>query len=90
MKALKNIIVIDFTRVLAGPTCTRVLVELGASVTKIEPPAGDVARIAGPFVDGHCGYYLQLNGGKRNLSIDLNWPEARKIDTEVTFTAIEL
>ena len=79
MKSLENITVIDFTRVLAGPTCTRVLAELGASVTKIEPPAGDVGRIAGPFIDGHCGYYLQLNGGKRNVSIDLNWPEARKI-----------
>ena len=76
-KPLEGISVVDFTRVLAGPTCTRVLVELGASVTKIEPPAGDIARNAGPFIDDECGYFLQLNGGKRNVSIDLNYPEGR-------------
>ncbi|MEM7255006.1 MAG: CaiB/BaiF CoA-transferase family protein, partial [Pseudomonadota bacterium] len=36
-------------------------------------------RMAGPFVAEECGYYLQLNGGKRNLSIDLNYPQARQI-----------
>ena len=79
MKPLDGVIVLDFTRVLAGPTCTRILVELGAAVTKVEPPAGDMARSGWPIVDGHSGYYLQLNAGKRNLCIDLNWPEARKI-----------
>ena len=79
MKPLDGVIVVDFTRVLAGPTCTRVLAELGASVTKIEPPAGDMARAGWPVIDKHSGYYLQLNGGKRNLCIDLNWPEARQI-----------
>ena len=83
MKPLDGVIVVDFTRVLAGPTCTRVLVELGASVTKIEPPAGDMARAGWPVIDKHSGYYLQLNGGKRNLCIDLNWPEARKIVFEL-------
>ncbi|MEM7250860.1 MAG: CoA transferase, partial [Pseudomonadota bacterium] len=79
MKPLAGIRVLDFTRVLAGPTCTRVLAELGAHFTKVEPPAGDIARMAGPFVAEECGYYLQLNGGKRNLSIDLNYPQARQI-----------
>lgn len=79
MKPLEGISVIDFTRVLAGPTCTRILVELGASVVKIEPPGGDLARAGSPTADGIAGYFLQLNGGKRNLCIDLNWPEAREI-----------
>ena len=79
MKPLEGISVIDFTRVLAGPTCTRILAELGASVIKIEPPSGDLARAGSPTVDGVAGYFLQLNGGKRNLCIDLNWPEARKV-----------
>ena len=83
MKPLDGVIVLDFTRVLAGPTCTRILVELGAAVTKVEPPAGDMARSGWPIVDGHSGYYLQLNAGKRNLCIDLNWPEARKIVFEL-------
>lgn len=78
MKPLENIKVLDFTRVLAGPTCTRILVELGADVTKVEPPGGDIGRIAAPQVEGQSAYYLQLNGGKRNLCIDLNWPEARE------------
>ena len=78
MKPLENIKVIDFTRVLAGPTCTRILAELGAQVTKVEPPSGDIGRIAAPQIQGRSAYYLQLNGGKRNLSIDLNWPEARE------------
>ena len=79
MKPLQDITVIDFTRVLAGPTCTRILAELGAKVTKIEPPAGDLSRAGSPTVEGFAGYFLQLNGGKRNLCIDLNWPEAREI-----------
>lgn len=88
MKPLKNIKVLDFTRVLAGPTCTRILVELGADVTKVEPPSGDIARIAAPQVDGHTSaYYLQLNGGKRNISIDLNWPEAREAVFKLCETA---
>ena len=78
MKPLENIRVLDFTRVLAGPTCTRILAELGAQVTKVEPPSGDIGRIAAPQIQGQSAYYLQLNGGKRNLSIDLNWPEARE------------
>ena len=83
MNPLDGVIVLDFTRVLAGPTCTRILAELGAEVTKVEPPAGDMARSGWPIVDGHSGYYLQLNAGKRNLCIDLNWPEARKIVFEL-------
>ena len=79
MKPLEGISVIDFTRVLAGPTCTRILVELGASVTKVEPPSGDLARAGSPTAGGMAGYFLQLNGGKKNLCIDLNWPEARAI-----------
>ena len=74
---LAGITVVDFTRVLAGPTATRILVEMGASVTKVEPPAADIARAASPSAGPTSGYYLQLNGGKRNLSIDLNYPEGR-------------
>lgn len=79
MKPLAGTKVVDFTRVLAGPTCTRILVELGAEVIKVEPPSGDMARMGSPTAGGVAGYYLQLNGGKRNLCIDLNWPEAREI-----------
>ncbi|GAP36728.1 CoA transferase [Piscinibacter sakaiensis] len=76
---LHGLRVLDFTRVLAGPHCTKLLRDLGADITKIEPPAGDVARNGVPHVDGMSLYYTQQNAGKRNLSIDLNWPEAREI-----------
>lgn len=83
MGTLDGMRVVDFTRVLAGPTCTRILAELGADVIKIEPPSGDIGRMAGPFIGDHCGYYLQLNGGKRNLSIDLGYPEGRRVVAEL-------
>lgn len=76
---LKGLRVIDFTRVLAGPHCTKALRDLGADVTKIEPPAGDAGRSGVPHINQMSVYYTQQNAGKRNLSLDLNWPEARTI-----------
>ena len=77
---LEGLKVIDFSRVLAGPLCTRTLQDLGAHVTKIEPPRGDVSRLAAPInPNGVTGYYAQQNAGKRNISIDLNKAEAKEI-----------
>jgi CoA:oxalate CoA-transferase len=78
---LEGLRVVDFTRVLAGPHCTKALRDLGADVTKIEPPSGDLGRVGLPHVDGLGMYYVQQNAGKRNLSIDLNYAEAREIVT---------
>ncbi|WAC90390.1 CaiB/BaiF CoA transferase family protein [Mycobacterium sp. Aquia_213] len=75
---LEGVRVIDFTRVLAGPHCTKHLLDLGAEVIKIEPPRGDISRFAFPRQDEISGYCAQQNAGKRNLSIDLNVPEARE------------
>ena len=80
---LEGLRVIDFTRVLAGPHCTKALRDLGADVTKIEPPSGDLARISLPHVGDMGLYFVQQNAGKRNLSIDLNWAEAREIVTDM-------
>ena len=76
---LQGLRVIDFTRVLAGPHCTKTLRDLGADVTKIEPPSGDLGRVGLPHVNGIGLYYVQQNAGKRNLSLDLNFAEAREI-----------
>jgi crotonobetainyl-CoA:carnitine CoA-transferase CaiB-like acyl-CoA transferase len=76
---LQGLRVVDFTRVLTGPHCTKALRDLGADVTKIEPPAGDLGRVGLPHVNGIGLYYVQQNAGKRNLSLDLNYAEAREI-----------
>jgi crotonobetainyl-CoA:carnitine CoA-transferase CaiB-like acyl-CoA transferase len=77
---LAGLKVVDFSRVLAGPLCARTLHDLGAEVLKIEPPRADVSRFSAPVTaNGMSGYYAQQNAGKRNLSIDLNRPEAREI-----------
>jgi crotonobetainyl-CoA:carnitine CoA-transferase CaiB-like acyl-CoA transferase len=80
---LEGLRVIDFTRVLAGPHCTKALRDLGADVVKIEPPSGDVGRVGLPIVGDLGLYYVQQNAGKRNISIDLNFPEGREIVTNL-------
>jgi CoA:oxalate CoA-transferase len=80
---LQGLRVVDFTRVLAGPHCTKALRDLGADVTKIDPPAGDLGRVGLPHIDGLGMYYIQQNAGKRNLSLDLNYAEAREIVADI-------
>ena len=79
-KALDGVVVLDLTRILAGPTCTQLLGDLGADVVKIERPGmGDDTRKWGPpFVEGADGeptsesaYYLSCNRSKRSLAIDM-------------------
>jgi crotonobetainyl-CoA:carnitine CoA-transferase CaiB-like acyl-CoA transferase len=62
---LEGIRVVDFARVLAGPHCTKHLLDLGAEVIKIEPPAGDISRMSYPRQGEISGYYAQQNAGKR-------------------------
>jgi CoA:oxalate CoA-transferase len=69
---LDGILVVDLTRVLAGPFCTMVLADLGARVIKVEAPRrGDDARHIGPFVDGRSAYFSSLNRGKESIALDL-------------------
>jgi len=72
--------VLDFTQVIAGPTCTLLMAEMGAEVIKIEmTPGGDPSRV-GPFIaKGRSGYYVQQNRGKKGLCIDLKHPDGLAI-----------
>jgi CoA:oxalate CoA-transferase len=69
---LSHIVVIDLTRVLAGPFCTMMLAELAARVIKVEEPRrGDDSRGFAPFHRGKSAYYLSLNRGKESIALDL-------------------
>jgi CoA:oxalate CoA-transferase len=76
---LSGIRVLDFSRVLAGPHCTRMLADLGADVIKVEPPDGDLTRFASPRINGLSAYFVQQNAGKRNISIDLGTPAGSEL-----------
>lgn len=69
---LRDIRVLDFTRVLAGPAASLALADLGAEIIKVEPPGdGDETRTFPPFRDGESHYYLSVNRGKKSIVIDL-------------------
>ncbi len=80
MGALEGIRVIDLSRVLGGPFSTQVLADHGASVIKIEPPAGDETRGWGPpFLGDTASYFLGLNRNKRGMALDLSKPRGREV-----------
>jgi CoA:oxalate CoA-transferase len=67
-----GLLVLDLTRVLAGPYCTMVLSELGARVIKVEnPDGGDDSRRFDPFQDDRSAYFASLNRGKESIALDL-------------------
>ncbi|KMK65062.1 CaiB/BaiF CoA-transferase family protein [Puniceibacterium sp. IMCC21224] len=78
--ALTGIRVLDLSRVLAGPSCTQTLADLGAEVWKIENPvAGDDTRgWMPPEVDGESTYFMCCNRSKKSVAIDLKSPEGRQ------------
>ena len=69
---LKNLLVVDLTRVLVGPYCTMILSDLGARVIKIEAPeTGDDSRKFGPFIKDYSAYFMSLNRGKESSALNL-------------------
>ncbi len=77
---LKNLLVVDLTRVLVGPYCTMILSDLGARVIKIEAPEiGDDSRNFGPFVQDYSAYFMSLNRGKESIALNLKNEDDKKI-----------
>lgn len=72
---LNGLLVVDFSRVLAGPFAAMMLADLGARVIKVERPGtGDDSRGYGPFVDGRSLYFARVNRGKESIALDLRSP----------------
>jgi crotonobetainyl-CoA:carnitine CoA-transferase CaiB-like acyl-CoA transferase len=81
---LDGLTVLDFTRVLAGPYCTRMLADLGARVLKIERPGeGDETRKGYVQVEDGRGdqatYFIRINAGKESVGLDLGHPRGREV-----------
>jgi len=70
---LSGILVADFSRVLAGPYCTMLLADMGATVIKVESPHGDdTRRWSPPTRDGEATYFLSVNRNKHSVVLDLD------------------
>jgi CoA:oxalate CoA-transferase len=86
-RALQGIRVLDLSHVLAAPTTTMILADLGAEVIHIEPPQGDDARDYGPYVGGedknHSSYFISLNRNKKSMVLNLKYEKGRKILEEL-------
>ena len=78
-KPLDGIVVLDFSRVLAGPFCSALLADLGASVIKVEPPQGDDQRWMGAFREGISVSFELINRNKESIRLDLKDPKGREI-----------
>jgi crotonobetainyl-CoA:carnitine CoA-transferase CaiB-like acyl-CoA transferase len=81
---LAGIRVLDCSRVLAGPFATMLLADLGADVTKLEPPSGDESRSWGPPWWGapeerRSAYFASVNRNKRSLVADLRTDGGRRV-----------
>src|SRR6201999_2475674 len=80
-----GLLVLDLTRVLAGPYAAMMLGELGARIIKIEPPIkGDDSRHIGPFIKTKSGkvksgYFMSVNRAKESIALDLKADGDRKI-----------
>src|SRR3984957_8280861 len=83
--ALNGLLVVDFTRVIAGPACTQTLADFGAEVIKIENPEGgdDTRSYEHADLAGESAAFVTLNRNKRGIALDLTNPAARDVAREL-------
>lgn len=75
-RPLEGVVVADLSRVLAGPYCTMLLADMGATVIKVESPDGDETRTwTPPEKDGVSTYYLSINRNKKSIVLDFKNPD---------------
>ena len=79
IRLLDGLRVLDLSRVISGPFCTRMLADLGAEVIKIESPRGDRLRTSPPRRGPYSSAFTQFNAGKKSLCIDLRHDEGRDL-----------
>ncbi|WP_416401100.1 CaiB/BaiF CoA transferase family protein [Alicycliphilus denitrificans] len=78
--SLDGLVVLDISRVLAGPLSAQILGDHGAEVIKIESFDGDDTRGYGPpFIEGDAPYYIGLNRNKKDLALDLSTDRGRDV-----------
>ncbi|HEX2539684.1 MAG TPA: CaiB/BaiF CoA-transferase family protein [Caldimonas sp.] len=85
--ALAGLRVVDFTIVMSGPMCTRMLADAGAEVLKVEPPDGDIVRQRPPQRGGMSTYYASMNCGKKSLVLDLQTEDGKRLARELVARA---
>jgi crotonobetainyl-CoA:carnitine CoA-transferase CaiB-like acyl-CoA transferase len=83
-RPLEGLLVADYSRVLAGPYCSMLLADMGATVIKVEGPGGDDTRTwVPPVKDGVATYYMSINRNKRSIVLDYGKPEDRALAVEL-------
>ncbi|HMO95695.1 MAG TPA: CoA transferase [Tepidiformaceae bacterium] len=76
---LSGVKVLDFSEYIAGPLAGQLLADLGADVTKVEPPHGDFWRHTAPVAPFESRGFMGVNKGKRSISLDLKHPGAKEV-----------
>jgi CoA:oxalate CoA-transferase len=80
-RPLDGVRVLEFSQIVAGPACGRLLADLGAEVIKVESPSGDLARSVPPEIEGVSALYAQFNAGKRHVCVDIRSARGGEVAT---------